>query len=135
MVVSAVVEGTNRDRYVVELRANGHPVVSDEPEGAGGTDRGASPFGLVVAGLGACTLITLRMYADRKGWPVTATRVEMTMTRERSGDRIERQIVVQGGLDDAQRERMLQIADKTPVTEVLRRALTIDSTIAAGPVR
>ena len=133
MGVSARVRGENRDRYVVELRAGRHDMVSDEPERGGGTDRGAAPFGLVVAGLASCTLITLRMYAERKEWPLTATRVALTMIREEEGDRIERLIEVEGDLDESQLSRLAEIAEKTPVTVVLKRAAQIETRlIAAG---
>jgi putative redox protein len=132
MGLSARVRGENRERYVVELRAGHHELISDEPEGSGGSDRGANPFGLMVAGLGSCTAITLRMYAERKEWPLTATRVSLLMFREPEGDRIERLIEVEGDLDEAQLTRLSEIAEKTPVTVVLKRAVQMETRLVAA---
>lgn len=126
MTVNAKVSGTNDDRYVVELRAGHHALVADEPEALGGTDSGPAPFALVVSGLAACTAITLRMYAERKGWPLETTRVALTMTTDDDdGQQIERVLTLEGDLDDEQRTRLLAIAEKTPVTRLLKRAVAL----------
>ena len=69
------------DRYHVDLQAGRHALAADEPAGHGGADTGPSPFGLLLSGLGACTAITLRMYADRKGWPLEGVDVQLAYTR------------------------------------------------------
>jgi len=129
--------------FRTEIDAAGHPLVSDEPRAAGGTDSGAGPYGLLLAGLGACTAMTLRMYADRKGWPLERADVRLTHTkvharesessaRGKSGrlDRIERRVELRGPLDATQRERLLQIADKCPVHRTLRSEVEIETTLA-----
>jgi putative redox protein len=98
----------------------------------GGTDRGANPFALVASGLAACTAITLRMYAERKEWPLGDVRVALTLTRDDPDDHVERAIAVAGPLDDSQRARLLEIAEKTPVTLLLKRALRMTTTLSAA---
>jgi putative redox protein len=132
MGVSAKVQGNNYEGYVVTLRAGKHELVSDEPESMGGTDRGANPFALVGSGLASCTAITLRMYAERKGWPLGDVTVGVVVTRKDPEDRMDRSITVAGPLDDTQRDRLLEIAEKTPVTLVLKRALPISTTLTAA---
>ena len=126
---AARVTGINRDGYAVQLRAGHHDLVADEPVQLGGSDQGPGPFGLVVAGLGACTAITLRMYAERKRWPLGAVSVALTMTHDGDGDRIERVITLDGDLDDAQRARLAEVAEKTPVTKFVKRSARIDTTL------
>jgi putative redox protein len=124
--------------YLTEVLVNRHSLVADEPIAAGGTDQGPSPFDLLVAALGACTAMTLRMYADRKAWPLEAATVrlrhakihaadcETCETREGMLDRIEREIEIEGPLDPDQKQRLLQIADRCPV----HRTLTTEVQIA-----
>ncbi len=113
-----------------------HHLVADEPESFGGTDRGATPYGLVSAGLGACTSMTIRMYARRKGWPLTHVSVDVTHAKEHardaspdgSGGRIDvfrRRIRLEGDLDEAQRAKLLEIADKCPVHRTLEASARI----------
>ena len=132
MVVSARVRSENREGYMVTLHAGRHDLISDEPASVGGTDRGANPFALVTSGLASCTAITLRMYAERKEWPLGDVQVALTLTRKEPDDRIERAITVAGPLDDEQRARLLEIAEKTPVTLLLKRALPITTTLTAA---
>jgi uncharacterized OsmC-like protein len=116
---------TGRDRYRTDVAVRGHPIVVDEPPKVGGGDMGPSPFELLCAALGACTTITLRMYADRKGWPLEEILVRVEHSRDRSGEegvppdlfRIELQLL--GALDGSQRERLHEIAGKCPVHRTL----------------
>jgi putative redox protein len=114
------------------IRIGHHTVVSDEPAANGGGDTGPSPTGLVLAGLVACTSITLRMYADRKGWTLGQIHVEARMMRDESGEgtRIDRVVRVAAPLSDEQKRRLAEIADKTPVTKTLARATPITTTFA-----
>ena len=75
-----------RSGYRVEIDASGHALVADEPTEAGGTDAGATPYDLVLAALGACTAMTLRMYADRKQWPLEGVVVHMHHSRSHAAD-------------------------------------------------
>ena len=102
----------------------GHAITSDEPERRGGTNTGAAPFDLMLASLGACTAITMRMYADRKQWTLGAIEVKLRLIKE--GDEpmhVERKISVTETLDAEQRSKLLEIADKTPVTKALAPGL------------
>ncbi len=132
-----VVVRTEREHYPTEILANGHPLLADEPVAAGGTDTGPTPYDLLLAGLGACTSITLRMYADRKGWPLEAVVVHLNHSKihaeeceeceSPSGkiDRIEREVELIGALDEEQRQRLLEIADKCPVHRTLHSEISV----------
>lgn len=112
-----------------------HHMLADEPEAYGGTDRGMSPYGFLAAGLGACTSMTIRMYARRKGWPLTHVAVDVSHDKvhaqdARSGsgaqaDTFTRVIRLSGNLDATQREKLLEIADKCPVHRTLERSSKI----------
>jgi putative redox protein len=127
-IVAAAVATLGSARYAVELRAGHHRLVADEPVSAGGADAGASPFGLLLSSLGACTAITLRMYAERKGWPLAGVSVTLTYRWKGDAPFIERRLRLDG-LDAAQRARCAEIAEKTPVTRALKRGITIDTTL------
>ena len=113
------------------IRVGHHTIVADEGPSNGGADAGPSPFGLVLSGLIACTSITLRMYADRKGWTLGQVRVDARMFREAGGDgrRIERIIRCEAPLTDEQKRRLGEIADKTPVTRALVQGIPIATTL------
>lgn len=116
--------------YRVDLRSGHHRLVGDEPAGAGGGDAGPSPFGLVLAGLGACTAITLRMYAERKGWPLDGLRIELRyVVAEGRSARIERTIHLSPGLSADQRARLEEVAAKTPVTKAIGAGTPIPTTL------
>jgi putative redox protein len=132
-----VVTRIGRSRYQTEITAGGHSLVADEPADVGGTDSGPTPFDLLVAGLGACTAITLRMYADRKVWPLEAVTVSLVHrkvdaaecrnceTRTGKIDRIERVIDMTGPLETAQRQRLMEIAGRCPVHRTLQSEIDV----------
>ncbi len=117
--------------YRTDILADGVHLVADEPEPAGGGGLGPTPYDLLAAALGACTCMTLRMYADRKKWPVDSVAVKLhhkkihadecqaCETKDGHLDKIELEIDVKGDLDEDQRQRMLQIANKCPVHRTL----------------
>jgi putative redox protein len=105
--------------YAVTIRARAHEVASDEPVARGGADTGATPMELLLGALASCTAITLRMYAERKRWDLGEIRVDCRLFQERKARRIERHVRVGAAIDDARRARLLDIADKTPVTKVV----------------
>ncbi len=124
-------QGTARigkDRYRTEITVGGRDLVADEPPALGGQGAGFAPYDLLLASLGACTAITLRMYADRKGWPLESLEVGLRLhgSDER---RIDRTLAIVG-LDDEQRARMADIAERTPVTLTLKNGLPIDTRLA-----
>ncbi|WP_380282160.1 OsmC family protein [Kitasatospora purpeofusca] len=117
---AAAVATSTADDYHVDIRSGRHKLAADEPESAGGADTATTPVGLLLSALGSCTAITLRMYAQRKQWPLTTVRVHLGYEKgPEKAVRITRRIDLVGDLDDAQRARLLDIADRTPVTRAV----------------
>ena len=107
---------------------SGHELASDEPERRGGTNTGPAPFDLMLGSLGACTAITLRMYGDRKQWNLGTIDVTLRLIKEREEPmRIERHISVTEAVDGEQQAKLLEIADKTPVTKALAAGVPIQT--------
>lgn len=129
--------------YRTEVRARGHGFAIDEPRAVGGTDAGATPYEYLLAALGGCTAMTLRMYANRKGWPLEGVDVGMRTARSHVSDcvdcetsdvgitRLERTIRLKGPLSDEQRARLMQIADRCPVKQTLERGFHVDTVAQA----
>ncbi len=118
--------------YGVRIDAGGHALRGDEPVDHGGADTGPAPFGLLLSGLGACTAITLRMYAERKSWPLAGVDVTLTyIVKDRNTRWIDRLITLHG-VDDDQRARLAEIAEKTPVTMAVRAGTEIRTTTEAA---
>jgi len=132
-----VVRETRAGRFQQEIKAGRHRLLADEPIVAGGLDSGLSPYDLVLAGLGACTSMTLRLYAERKALPLDRVTVRLAHsrihaadcenceTKEGMLDRIDRVIALAGELDEDQRRRLLEIADKCPVHRTLTSEIDI----------
>lgn len=132
-----VVTRTGATGFRTEIRAGGHGLEADEPTAVGGEDAGPSPYDLLLASLGACTGMTLRMYADRKRWPLESAVVHLTHSRvhavdglaagtgDARTDQIKREIELTGALDDEQRARLMEIADRCPVHRTLERGVHI----------
>lgn len=123
-------------RYQQTVRSGRHELKADEPVAAGGEDAGLAPYDFLLAALGACTSMTLRMYAERKGLPLTRVQVDLRHEKIRTADQppvdhIERMITLEGDLTPEQRQRMLEIANKCPVYRTLTSNIQIESTIAA----
>jgi putative redox protein len=117
--------------YATMIDAGGHLIVADEPPSNGGKDVGPDPYELLLAGLGACTAITLRMYADRKQWAMGGVTVDLHFTRDaQKSERVERVLHVSGNLSEEQLARLADIAERTPVTLTLKRGLNIVTTMA-----
>jgi len=126
-------------RLTQEIAAGPHALLADEPARLGGNNSGPTPYDLLLSGLGACTTMTLRMYADRKGWPLERASVSLRHNKihaedcadceTKSGklDHIDREITLEGPLDEEQRAKLLEIADKCPVHRTLHSEVKIDS--------
>lgn len=137
-VRSVVVRGSAAG-FAQEIHVGRHRLAADEPASAGGTDSGPSPYDLLLAALGACTSITVSMYARRKEWPLEEVTVHLRHskihavdcaeceTREGMLDRIECDIHLSGSLTGEQRSRLLEIADKCPVHRTLTSEIKIDT--------
>ena len=115
--------------YAQRIESAGHQLTADEGKAAGGTDTGPAPYGLLLASLGACTSITLRMYADRKGWQLGDIHIALRHTKSDAGDQIERDIRFGAALSEEQRTRLAEIADKTPVTKTIKAGAAIQTRV------
>lgn len=132
-----VVARIGREHYRTEIEVGGKSVVVDEPASLGGGDSGPTPYDMILGAIGACTAMTVRMYADRKGWPLESVTVRLRQARSYQQDcekcdaqalpgiTIERELVMEGALDDEQRERLTQIADRCPVKQALERGVHV----------
>ena len=116
-----------------EGRAGVHRLRVDEGLSVGGHDEGFNPFQLVLLGLAQCTAATLRLYADRKGWELGLIRVRARLVEQGDGSstqqRIERQVRIGADLGAEQTSRLAEIADRTPVTRMLRSGVAIETTM------
>jgi len=132
-----IVEDAPTGAFTEIVRAGRHVLTADEPQAVGGNDLGPGPYEYLLAALGTCTAMTIRMYARQKGWPLAKVTVRLNHarvhaedcatceTREGKIDRMERVLSLEGPLDDAQRQRLLEIANKCPVHRTLMAEVTI----------
>ena len=134
MSAAVIVSENGQGRYQQAIQAGQHFWMADEPESLGGADAGPAPFDFLLAALGSCTSITLRMYAERKGLDLQTISVhlehEKTEVDGTLRDRILRRITLKGSLTDEQRQRLLDIANKCPVYRTLSQPLLISSELA-----
>jgi putative redox protein len=127
-----VVAETGLGRLQVEARTASGAILIDEPVSVGGLGSGPNPYDLLSAALGACTTMTLRLYAERKGWPLT--RVQVSVLHHRASldarDLFDRTISLEGPLDDAQRAQLLAIAERCPVHRTLDRGADVRTSLS-----
>ena len=117
--------------YATAITTGHHRLTADEGPELGGKDAGPAPYDLLTSALGACTVITLRMYAERKQWPVTAVHADIHFKRgDDKVESIDRVLHIEGAVDAEQKKRMADIAERTPVTLTLKRSLEIRTTLA-----
>lgn len=116
--------------YATAITTGHHTLTADEGPELGGQDAGPAPYDLLASALAACTVITLRMYAERKQWPVTAVHADIHYVRDGDAERIDRTLRIEGAVDAAQKKRMAEIAERTPVTLTLKKGLAIQTTLA-----
>jgi putative redox protein len=115
--------------YAVSIAAGHHQLTADEGAQLGGKDVGPAPYDLLCSALCACTAITLRMYAERKEWPLRAVHVDVRFRRDGKEGAIARILSFEGELTDEQRARLADIAERTPVTLTLKQGLAITTTV------
>ncbi len=118
--------------YVTTIKTGNdlqHQLSADEPPRLGGADAGPAPFDLLVSALGACTAITLTMYAEKKGWPLEGLDIRLEYLGRETPPRIERVLIASGPLDDAQRARLADIAERTPVTLAIKNGVPIHTSL------
>jgi uncharacterized OsmC-like protein len=141
---TVVVTGTRAGGYTQQIVAGHHQLVADEPPPVG-DDAGPTPYDLLLAALGACTSMTVRMYADRKRWPLDQVQVTLRHSRIHAKDcaecettdgyvhQIDCEVELTGDLDDAQRQRLMHIAERCPVHQTLTSEVHI--TTSPAPAR
>ncbi|MFO7799505.1 MAG: OsmC family protein [Rhodohalobacter sp.] len=129
------------ENYKTVMTAGRHELISDEPKSAGGQDTGPDPYDYLLMSLGSCTVITLKMYADRKNWPLEDIYVEMLHHKSHAEDckdcddpkakidKIEKAIIIKGDLTEKQLQRLMEISKKCPVHRTLLNDIDIDTEI------
>ena len=135
-------------KYRVDISVRSHTVLADEPAHVGGADTGPTPYEYLLGALAGCMAMTLRMYADRKKWPLEGATIQLRQSRSHETDcenceteqvgitRIERRVELTGALTAEQRQRLLQIADRCPVKQTLERGIRVEAAreASAAPV-
>jgi uncharacterized OsmC-like protein len=128
--------------FRTEVDVGGHHLVVDEPVPVGGTDTGPSPYEMLLAALGACTAMTLRLYADRRKWPLERVRVALKHhkvhaqdcvdceTKPAKMDIVDRVLTLEGALSEEQRARLLEIAERCPVHQTLQSKIQVNTRVA-----
>ncbi|HEY1906288.1 MAG TPA: OsmC family protein [Myxococcaceae bacterium] len=134
VVVAGPVTGFRTD-----VEVGGHHLVVDEPIAVGGADAGPTPYEMLLAGLGACTVMTLRIYADRRKWPLERARVTLQHrkvhaqdcvdcdTRDAKMDVIDRIVFLEGALNEEQRAKLIEIAERCPVHQTLKGKIQVNT--------
>ena len=131
--MAAVITSTPT-HYAHTITVSGHNLIADEPERLGGKNAGPAPFDLYLASLAACTAITLRMYAERKGWELGTFRAVLRLSFGEDGrPQVHRSLHADGPLDDVQWARLLEVVANTPVTKAMRDGALITSERGTGP--
>jgi uncharacterized OsmC-like protein len=128
-----------RTGFRTDVTARTHSLIVDEPVAEGGTDLGPTPYECLLSALGACTVMTLRLYADRKKWPLESVTVHMRSGRSHEKDcedcetkkvgigQIQRRLELEGTLTAEQRTRLIEIADRCPVKQTLERGIRVEA--------
>lgn len=131
------------DGFRTKVVARSHPLIADEPAAVGGDDAGPTPYELLLGAVGACTAMTVRMYATRKQWPLEGVTVRLRPVQPHAADcerceteevgpgRLERVLEFTGPLTEEQRARLTWIADRCPVKQTLGRGLTVEPAVTA----
>jgi putative redox protein len=141
MAAAVSVTALGRGKFAVDITVGANHIIADQPAAVGGTDLGPSPHELLLCGLGACTVMTLRMYAERKGIAIDGLKVDLSRRQIKAADcpdcttkdgeveEITRLITLPPGLDDTTRQKLLEIANKCPVHRTLTGEIKIRSSL------
>jgi putative redox protein len=133
-VEAVLITETRAGKYQVEVKSGQTTFFADEPVAVGGLGSGPDPYDLLGAALGSCTAMTLRLYADQKKWPLQRVRVRVSHSRSslKARDIFNRDIHIEGPLDDTQRARLIEIAGRCPVHVTLERGSDITTKLVSG---
>ena len=135
IIAKCSVVGSGEDTaYRQSITCGRHEMIGDEPPKRGGQDAGPAPFEYLLAALGSCSSITLRMYAQRKGWPLASVSVALEVLQEGDTRKIVRRVAVSGALDESQVARLSEVVEKTPVTLVVKAGAEIRTTLSMAAV-
>jgi putative redox protein len=132
-----VARPTGKGRFQTQLELRGGSIMADEPEEVGGLGTGPTPYELLSAALGACTVMTMRLYAERKGWALPPFEVEVVhslVPGDPPRDRLSRRIAFDDGVDPERRARLLEIADRCPVHRTLARGFEVVTSSDSEPM-
>jgi putative redox protein len=129
-VIASAEARIGSERFATTIKTHGHTLIADESVKSGGKATGPSPTDLLLSALASCTAITLTMYADRKSWPLTEIKVDVAMHRAGEAAYFHRILHLEGALDDAQRARFADIAERTPVTLLVKNAQDVRTELA-----
>lgn len=126
--MSKVKASIQNKKYITIFQTERHTFLADEPEELGGQNAGPTPMELLAASLAGCASITMKMYADRKQWPLdeAEVHVEVDNTGESGITKFKKQIIIKGDLTDEQKKRLLNIADKCPVNKALQQKIIME---------
>jgi putative redox protein len=116
-------------KYQTVIKSNGHQILADEPELKGGANTGFDPQALLLASLGSCTAITLRMYLERKKWPVQEIGIDLTLFKSEASYTVKSSLSFKGELTGEQQMRLIQIANACPIHKLLENCMQIETTI------
>ncbi|MEM9002812.1 MAG: OsmC family protein [Cyanobacteria bacterium P01_F01_bin.86] len=125
--MTSVCVTSNDSRYGQDVTIRHFYLAADEPPTLGGDDTGPTPFEWILTGLGSCKAITLKMYAERKGWPLKQVAVDLTYTSHEGEPFIAANLTLEGNLTDEQRQRLREISDRCPVQKLLAAPVKIQT--------
>lgn len=126
-----ILRATLDDSYLTSMTIRTHTFTADEPVDVGGTDAAATPIELLMGSLASCTAITIRMYAVRKAWPLTGVDVQVDYASTPT-PLLVKHVTLRGGLDDAQRARLIDIANRCPVSKLLAAGVAMEMRLVEG---
>ncbi len=133
VIAKCTVHAAAEDRdYRQSVRCGRHEMLADERPARGGADAGPMPFEYLLAGLGACTSITLRMYAQRHGWNIGVVDVSLALRQGAEGRRVERRVALSGPVTAEQAAKLAEVCEKTPVTLVVKSGIPVRTTLASA---